>query len=393
MDDTQPALLWHSNAPWAATGYGSQTALFCSRLSETYRLGISALYGLEGGRLGWHGMVVYPGVGESVGDDTLPLHALAHFNGDRRGGMTMILFDIWPFDPTMLRTLNAVCWTPVDHDPCPPRVMKVLANSDAIPIAMSRFGAERLAELDPLYVPHAIDTKIFQPLVKSEARAVTKIPDNTFVVGMVGANKGNPSRKCFVEALLAFKAFHARHPDSVLYLHTEARGIADGVDLKPLIQNLGLEKPVLLTDQQRVYLNPYPDEVMAAIYSSFDVLLSPSAGEGFGIPVLEAQACGVPAIVTDFSAQPEVCGAGWHIEADRRWTHAESWMAAPRVPDIVEALNHAYSLGDSTQLAGQARAHAEQYDIDRVVTEHMLPALEEAQRRIRDREPLEEIRS
>ena len=41
-------LLWHSNAPWAPTGYGQQTGLFAPRLAEKYDMAISSFYGLEG---------------------------------------------------------------------------------------------------------------------------------------------------------------------------------------------------------------------------------------------------------------------------------------------------------------------------------------------------------
>ena len=85
-------------------------------------------------------------------------------------------------------------------------------------------------------------------------------------------------------------------------------------------------------------------EHMADLYSSFDVLLNPAMGEGFGLPVLEAQACGVPAIVTDFTAMSEVCGAGWKVGYDRVRTPMRSWQAWPKVDEIVAALEACYAL-------------------------------------------------
>lgn len=389
-DDEKPKLLWHSNAPWASTGYGQQTALFCPPLAENYDVGISAFYGLEASRLGWHEMPVYPGVHGSVGNDTLPIHAKAHF-GSPRDGTLLTLMDVWVLDPAIMRRFNTVCWCPVDHDPPIPKVRRFLESSNVVPLAMSRFGQDRLADLGALYCPHAVDCSVFQPLPKREARELTKIPQDAFVVGMVGANKGNPSRKSFPEALQAFKRFHDRHDDAVLYMHTDVKGIADGVDLEPIVTSLGLKKPVLFTNQERLYLNPYPEEVMAAVYSSMDVLLSPSRGEGFGIPVLEAQACGVGAIVSDFTAQPEVCGAGWHVDIEREWSAGSSWWGRPKVADIAECLDHAYSLSEAgrKELAAKARAHAETYHVDRVVADHMLPALAEVRERYAERGPVE----
>ncbi len=57
------------------------------------------------------------------------------------------------------------------------------------------------------------------------------------------------------------------------------------------------------------FLEYVPDADLAALYSTADVLAMPSAFEGFGIPVIEAMACGTPVICSDGGALPEVAGA------------------------------------------------------------------------------------
>ena len=123
-------------------------------------------------------------------------------------------------------------------------------------------------------------------------------------------NKGYPSRKSLPQIVEAFAAFRARHDDAILYLHTDLGGsYQEGVDLAPLLHAFGLDPEIVrFPDQYRYQFDPFGEEYMADVYSSFDVLLNPAMGEGFGLPVLEAQACGVPAIVTDFTAMSEVCG-------------------------------------------------------------------------------------
>lgn len=387
-------LLWHSNAPHSSTGYGSQTALFCDRLKDHYdNLGISAFYGLEGAPIKWSGIPVYPGIGMTHGNETILDHARVHFDGDLRAGLTVTLMDVWVLDPAIWRELNTCCWVPIDHEPCPPPIASFFHGSQAVPMAMSRFGEKQLqdAGLDPLYVPHAVDTSIYTPYLKSEAREKLNVPQDAFVVGMVAANKGNPSRKCFAEALEAFKALRDRHNDAVLYLHTELHGRFDGVNLPDLIDSVGLDrKAVLFPDQYRVVHYPYPPSKMAQIMSAFDVLLMPSAGEGFGIPAIEAQACGVPVIASDFSAQPELVGAGWLVEGTRHYTPLKAWQFKPSVPDIVEALRTAYAMSDGgrEEASRKARAHAEKYDIAVVLDEFMLPALRRAAERFEARRPV-----
>jgi glycosyltransferase involved in cell wall biosynthesis len=382
-------LLWHSNAPWTSTGYGQQTALFATRLKEHYDLAISAFYGLEGNALPWNGIPTLPGIGGTYGDETITEHARALFGEDLRSGLVATLMDVWVLDPRIWSRLNTVSWVPVDHTPAPGPICRFLENSGAIPIAMSKFGRDELADFDPLYVPHGIDTKVLRPIDKAEAREKTGMPEDAFIVGMVAANKGNPSRKNFDQAFQAFKALHNKHSDARLYLHTELSGRFEGVNLPRLLRDLGIpEGAVISCDQYRSLHLPFSQETMAETYSSLDVLLSPSAGEGFGIPVIEAQACGVPVIVSDFSAQPELIGAGWKVSGERFYTPIGAWQFRPDIADIAHALEMAYRNSSYPEFAKRARLKAEEYDIDRVFKDFMLPALSEAQERFAERGPL-----
>lgn len=386
----KPSLLLHTNAPWSVTGYGSQTSLFAPRLAEHYDIGVSAFYGLEGNRLEFGGIPVYPGLGNTYGNETIEHHADQHFKGNLRGGLVLSLMDVWVLNVALWRKFNLASWVPVDHKPAPPMVKRFFRETAAIPIAMSEFGEEELAEFDPLYVPHGVDTNVYKPYDQAEARDAVGLPKDAFIVGVVAANKGNPSRKSFSEILQAFAQLRKRHSDAVLYLHTEITGVSDGVPLPTLIEAVGLpEGSVLFCDQYRQRFNPLPPEVMAKVYSGCDVLLNPARGEGFGVPIIEAQACGTPVIVTDFSAMSELCGAGWKVDWEREWTGQLSWQARPDIHDILEALNMCYQLSATTraQLSKQAVKFAAGYDADVVTRDYFLPALEEVQRRLREREP------
>lgn len=387
MSEKTPLLIL-GNAPYTPTGYGQQINLFAPLLNEHYEVGIVCNWGLIGARLTWKGIPLYPGVENDFGSKALPSAISAHFQG--REGILLTLLDTWTLDPDLIAGLDAVCWTPVDHDPLTDRLRAFFQRSGAIPLAMSEFGQRQMREFDSLYCPHGVDTEVFQPIDRRKAREVTKMPQDAFIVGMVAANKGNPSRKCFAEALLAFKKFHMIQPDAKLYLHTEMSGMFQGVDMGALIKGAGLpDGCVYFADQRRLVFDPLPPEAMAHFYSSFDVLLSPSAGEGFGVSIAEAQSCGTPAIVTDFTAMREVCGSGWKVEHHPFWTHQDSWMALPDVDDIVDALKDAYRSSDRERnaMAGAARNHALKYDVNAVMDQHMLPALKLAEERFAARKP------
>ena len=68
-----------------------------------------------------------------------------------------------------------------------------------------------------------------------------------------------------------------------------------------LVRRLGL-------DQQVRFLGYVPDEDLPALYSGALLLAFPSLYEGFGLPVLEAMACGTPVLTSNVSATAEVAG-------------------------------------------------------------------------------------
>lgn len=57
-----------------------------------------------------------------------------------------------------------------------------------------------------------------------------------------------------------------------------------------------------------IFLGTIPPDDLPAIYTSSSLFLYPSLYEGFGLPVVEAMACGVPVITSNISSLPEVAG-------------------------------------------------------------------------------------
>ena len=56
------------------------------------------------------------------------------------------------------------------------------------------------------------------------------------------------------------------------------------------------------------FLGPIPDADLPTLYAAADLFVMPSLYEGFGLPVLEAMACGAPVICSNTSSLPEVAG-------------------------------------------------------------------------------------
>jgi glycosyltransferase involved in cell wall biosynthesis len=58
------------------------------------------------------------------------------------------------------------------------------------------------------------------------------------------------------------------------------------------------------------FLDYVPDNIISDLYNISSIFIYPSFYEGFGLPILEAQACGCPVITSNVSSMPEVAGKG-----------------------------------------------------------------------------------
>lgn len=367
--------LWHSNAPFVRSGYGQQTRLFAPRIRDLgHEMMISAYWGLNGTVTTWDGMTVFPG-DEVWGNRLLPELA-AHVAAD----VVITLMDVHVLDTERLRGLPLACWVPVDHDPVPPKVLRFFAETGAIPIAMSRFGQRMLkdAGLNAIYVPHGVDLSVYGPREDARRRGRERlgVADDVFLVGMVAANKGsNPPRKAFPQILQAFAAFRDRHKDAVMYLHTDPVGHR-GVHLAKLTDQLLIPEGAVMCPSMMRYELGEPDDVMADMFAAFDVLVNTSYGEGFGVPIIEAQAAGTPVIVTNASAMPELVGAGWRVDGDPWFdTSQRAFFTCPSVPGIEAALEHAYESRGDAELSARARRFVRDYDANLIAEKYWAPAL------------------
>jgi glycosyltransferase involved in cell wall biosynthesis len=225
------------------------------------------------------------------------------------GGKPDVLLTIgdpWMFDavPTISRPASCkwVAYFPVDGGPLPAEWAPWVRAVD-VPVVFSEFSRRVVGEgagVWPAVIRHGVDTEVFRPGDKERAKARVGVAGR-FVVGTVAANQ---QRKNLPALVRAFAELARDKADVILYLHTQ---IAPGGywDLEALVRRFGVEPKTRAT----LNLDPrrgVPDETLATIYNAFDVFALPTMGEGFGLPIVESQACGVPALVTDFSACSEL---------------------------------------------------------------------------------------
>jgi glycosyltransferase involved in cell wall biosynthesis len=374
--------LFHSNSPNAPSGYGTQAAVNVPRIAALgHDLSISAPYSFGGQPLEWNGFLLEGAVRDQCGNDIM-LARYQYHNAD----LLLTLCD--PFGLLAcardLAQVNAAFWFPVDCDPAGEADVTVLRDSQAIPVAMSRFGERilRAEGADPLYVPHSIETGRWSPGPAGPYRESAGIGPDVFVIGINAMNR-DKIRKGLTEQMMAFARFHATHPGSVLSLNTAPVG-KPGLNLAGMAARLGITAAVRFPDDYSYAAGLIGTDQMITWYRGLDILSNCSYGEGFGLPALEAQACGIPVVVTDCSALTELCGAGWLVSGTDFWAPDSGAMwKRPDVDDIVCAYETAYGAWEAGTLPKtQAWEFAAQFDADRVAAVYWKPVLAEIEARI-----------
>ena len=103
-------------------------------------------------------------------------------------------------------------------------------------------------------------------------------------------------RKNFIAVLKAFELYAQKNPEGNLYVIGEIKNANfKGIDITPFLHNSRIK-----------FLGRVPDEELVKYYSNATGFIYPSIYEGFGIPPLEAQACGCPVLLSDIPPLKEV---------------------------------------------------------------------------------------
>ena len=179
---------------------------------------------------------------------------------------------------------------------------RFLRQADRI-IAVSentRREALRSYDLDPEridVIPEGVDERFradVDPGAVEEIRGRYALPPR-FVLS-IGTIE---PRKNLATLLEAFVAVRGRHPDVGLVI-AGGRGWMYESFFERLRQ-LGLERDAVLTGY-------VPDGDVPALLNAAEVFAFPSEFEGFGLPPLEAMACGVPVLSSNAASLPEVVG-------------------------------------------------------------------------------------
>ncbi len=183
----------------------------------------------------------------------------------------------------------------------------------------------------------------------ARVREAYRLPERFILyLGTLEPGKNLPQ---LIRAYSAMKRAHPALPQHLVLAGAHGWGVR------------AIEDEIQRSDAAGFHLIGFVDDAdVAALYSLADAFVYPSQYEGFGMPPLEAMACGAPVIVSNVSALPEVLGNLWQgqnagITIDPRDGHA--WaeaMTRVLTDDALAAQLRAKGLQRAQEFSWQASA-------------------------------------
>jgi glycosyltransferase involved in cell wall biosynthesis len=208
-----------------------------------------------------------------------------------------------------------LAYTPLDSHKWETLTWHKFFDIPDVNVAMAEFGAVvmKLNNVENVVlIPSGVNLEDFHPMNKEEVKERFNLKGK-FVAGFVGKNQ----RRKMIDVLLkSWKTFSEDKEDVCLVLHTDQEPVqgADGWSIPYLIENYGLREKVKLTKNK---LNVETRQMTGvseinSIYNVMDVFAFPTGGEGFGLPMVECQAAGVPLLTGKSTTGFELTNNGTH---------------------------------------------------------------------------------
>ena len=231
--------------------------------------------------------------------------------------------------PRALRSMGAGLYhSPYYLMPYLPSTATVLTVYDVIPLRYPRFSSARSRLLFRVTTRLAVAAARHVIAITENARQdfirEFRVPRDKITAIPLGAD---PSfRPATAAAIAAVRAKHALPKRFVLYLgsnkpHKNLAGLVQAWLRRPsdsaalVVAGAWDDRysdARRLADESGVssirWIGRVPEEELPALYGAAEAFVFPSFFEGFGLPVLEAMACGTPVVCSNVTALPEVAG-------------------------------------------------------------------------------------
>jgi glycosyltransferase involved in cell wall biosynthesis len=308
-------ILFMSDSPALPTGLGRITkdlAVHVASMPE-FRVGSFGMGEFTSSKLPFQ-QYVYP---ESARWGENYIEAVWHDFAGSDEGILLAIWDIsrlgWFSRPRMggplqdflmSRRFKRWLYCPIDHLSIGGKLTgesrDTLLGFDRI-LAYSQFGRQVLEDtlgrsID--WIPHGIDRNAFQPRDRLPGRMLLGVKPEDELVGIVATNQ---ARKDWGTAFAAMA--RAANPHRHYWCHSDVP--IRYWNLLALAEDFGISKQVHFT------FNTFRSEELSYLYSACNITFLPSS-EGFGYPIVESMACGIPCLHGDY-------GGGMELVPDPEW--------------------------------------------------------------------------
>jgi glycosyltransferase involved in cell wall biosynthesis len=183
------------------------------------------------------------------------------------------------------------------------QVPRIIPNCDGI-ITVSEYSKNDIIEefnfpKDKIFVTHLAPEDIYRPLNKELSKKLIKdiySIEGDFILYIGGFSP----RKNILGLIEAFSKFLSHSKRKINLVIAGKKGLSYSI-YKNRAQELHIEDNVIFPGFISMEHLPY-------LYNSADLFVYPSFYEGFGLPPIEAMACGIPVITSNTTSIPEIVG-------------------------------------------------------------------------------------
>tara|TARA_R110000824_G_scaffold128568_4_gene289514 strand:- start:26585 stop:28240 length:1656 start_codon:yes stop_codon:yes gene_type:complete len=401
MSNKKKRLLILSESHHLASGFGTYAKEIISRLQDTgkYEIAEFASWGRKDqiGEVPW---IYYGNLPEDNNQQEGEIYGSNPANNFGIWRFDRVVMDFKPDvvltyrDPWMdqwiadspLRKFFHWIWMPtVDSAPQKREWLEVFQKCDAV-FTYSEFGTKTLNEATQSNInvvgcaSPGINPKVFKPAKdKQGLRESLGLQKDCFIIGTVMRNQ---RRKLFIELMKSFKTFLENGPKEItdktfLYLHTSYPE-KQGWDIGGAAIELGIAHKVICTyicrSCNRWFPSKFKDAIctckycgnrtsfmpnvssglevpdLVKVYNLFDLYVQYAICEGFGMPQVEAAACGIPVAATNYSAMEDVVRhtKGFPIAIDKLFREADTGAdrVYPSNDNLIEVFNLFFTSSD-----------------------------------------------
>ena len=370
-------ILWMSDSPTTPSGYGNVTRRVCAGMADRgHHVSILGWQTQDQPTL-WQNCMLYPS-GFSADEMLKDLRQLQPDVLVTLADVRWLTYLNYPTIANFLHTTGIpwVLYYPLDSDMgenCLPLSWVHILKTVDLPIAMSYYGRD-VAQANGVlsaYIPHGIDTKVFEPPANKDFTKQAFGYEGKFVIL---SDVRNQIGKMLPRTLEIFRRFAADKDDVILHLHCDpsnpfASHPKYSYDLRSDIAFLNLTDKVHLTKDMSVSTE-LSLEQQAKIYQAADVHLLASWGEGFSLSTLQAAATGVVPLAPDYTASQKLVGNHGETISIRCFLLDEFGLRRGLI-DIEDAVSKLEKLYRDRELlackAQKSREFALSYDWKRIV--------------------------